>query len=292
MMKYSIALEKHVAALRPDPRFEDRVHAEAVKLGMWKPTDVGPAEQNAIVARKHLARAETFYLSADIFDAIDVSSRALPDVEWSNSLWASWPYGFMWLETPFVINPSEAWGRALPVVALGWYPSTDNEDRRPACEVVSFGELAGRLITPMYTQLIEGGSVAHLAEHPDVEPGATIVRIGRLVTAMFLWMNQRLLVTAHEQAERHARKRAAAISPEIASRGIHVIQLRRTEARGGAAGDGPVEWSCQWIVCGHWRRQFHPSTGERAPMWIVPHVKGPADKPLKTPRPTVFAVVR
>jgi hypothetical protein len=48
----------------------------------------------------------------------------------------------------------------------------------------------------------------------------------------------------------------------------------------------------QWLVSGHWRKQFYRSTGEHRPKWIEPYVKGSEDQPLKPPTETVFRVSR
>ena len=53
-----------------------------------------------------------------------------------------------------------------------------------------------------------------------------------------------------------------------------------------------VEWSCRWIVRGHWRQQWYPAQQRYVRIWIMLHVKGPEDKPIKVPRATVFAVTR
>jgi hypothetical protein len=73
---------------------------------------------------------------------------------------------------------------------------------------------------------------------------------------------------------------------------VNVVTLRR---RGSAPSDGgevAVDWTCRWFVRGHWRRQWYPVTKDHHPVWIAPYVKGPEDKPIKVPAPTVFAVVR
>lgn len=65
-------------------------------------------------------------------------------------------------------------------------------------------------------------------------------------------------------------------------------QIRRLVLRRYSANDNmdsssmKVDWSCRWMVRGHWRAQFYPSSNCHRPLWITPHVKGPATKPLKT----------
>lgn len=75
---------------------------------------------------------------------------------------------------------------------------------------------------------------------------------------------------------------------------INEVVLRRAyrEPREGKGGDSaPREYSCSWVVSGHWRNQFYPSTGEHAPKYINPYPKGPVDKPLRA-RPTVYVAKR
>ena len=75
---------------------------------------------------------------------------------------------------------------------------------------------------------------------------------------------------------------------------IQIVYLRRREQhptlRDGSS--NPVDWSCQWLVQGHWRNQYHPSDQSHKPMFIQSYVKGPEDKPFKTPRERIFAAVR
>jgi hypothetical protein len=75
---------------------------------------------------------------------------------------------------------------------------------------------------------------------------------------------------------------------------IRVIHLRGvdTGSRREFQAAGPREWSCRWLVRGHWRQQWCPGRREHRPIWITPYVRGPGDKPFKAPSAKVFAVVR
>lgn len=104
------------------------------------------------------------------------------------------------------------------------------------------------------------------------------------------FLDQRIAVEERATVERMARRRAerADIEPVV-----HVVRFRKSEARSRQiAGPLDVEWSCQWLVRGHWRNQWHPRMQRHAPVWITPHIKGPADMPLKTPAPEVWQVAR
>lgn len=118
-----------------------------------------------------------------------------------------------------------------------------------------------------------------------------------------LWLNQRIMVTANADVERHVRKRAAKTLGRNVDQ-VRVVHLRRTE-RLSKSGDREVpasvpesvdpnghrDWAYQWAVRGHWRHQYYRSLNTHQVIWIDPYVKGPEDKPLK-PSKTVFAVIR
>lgn len=117
----------------------------------------------------------------------------------------------------------------------------------------------------------------------------------RWCCAAAMFIEQELLQPHAQTVERAFRKRAVAAgrAPEEAL--CHVVRLRRATVQASAIdriGHEPVEWSCRWLVRGHWRKQYFPSRGTNVPVWIHPHIKGPEDKPMRTPKPTVFAVVR
>lgn len=91
------------------------------------------------------------------------------------------------------------------------------------------------------------------------------------------------LIVKRYQPQRTVIRRAAGRYP-IAAEGIGVILLRRAsyQFESKRKGEGePVEWSCQWWVSGHWRRQWYPSSQKHKPVWIAPYIKGPPDRPLK-----------
>lgn len=137
-----------------------------------------------------------------------------------------------------------------------------------------------------------------LADRPrelgvQVENLARQDRIGRYFAAALALMEQRIIVSRAERPSRAARKRAADVWTHEPT--IRVVTLRRSahEAGQSARSGDPVEWSCQWVVRGHWRQQAcGPERSERRPVFVLPYVKGDPDKPLKAPADRVFAVIR
>lgn len=109
-----------------------------------------------------------------------------------------------------------------------------------------------------------------------------------LASEMFL--NQRVFQSERAHVERHARKRyeKAKVDTEV-----HVIRLRVVERQYEKQTEAEaVEWTCRWMIRGHWTRQWYPSLGTHKLLWIMPYVKGPKDKPFRAPKPSVGFVVR
>ncbi len=106
----------------------------------------------------------------------------------------------------------------------------------------------------------------------------------RYLLTTFAFMEQKVLeVKRAEVTNKSARKRM-----EKEQRGavpaVRLIQLRRKQkdSAGVEHETKDVEWTCRWLVNGHWRKQWYPTKGEHHPRWIAPYVKGPEDKPLRT----------
>lgn len=120
-----------------------------------------------------------------------------------------------------------------------------------------------------------------------------IVRpISRFVAAGMVWLQQRILIETKGPVERHRRKQLAREHAVPLPGDVKVIQLRRSERQGDSQSESAasVEWSCRWIVSGHWRNQ--PMKDGRKLIYILPYVKGPTDQPLKVPTHTVYQVSR
>ena len=125
----------------------------------------------------------------------------------------------------------------------------------------------------------------------DAETLAYTEQLARFVFAASAFVQQRLAAPEPLPIARHVAKQAARVSIDSTVKTI-VLRARDRAHEIGTGDSAARAYSCRWIVRGHWRQQFYASRGEHAARWIAPHLKGPDDRPLRTPKPEVFAVVR
>jgi hypothetical protein len=194
-------------------------------------------------------------------------------------------FGFCWFPAPLTLPD-----RSLRVESIAW--ATRSESL--SVNVYGHDERKPERIWPLLTMIWPFGEAKDVgdlvADTDTAEQTRTGQRIWRYIAAVFALVEQRILVATPEGIGRAALRRlkkAKARQPPA----ILVVRLRRAEGSHAEPGE-PREWSCRWIVRGHWRQQYYPSSGEYRPIFILPHIKGPDDKPLRAPAERVFAVVR
>lgn len=206
--------------------------------------------------------------------------------------------GFVWFQRPLAW-PSHLDHRtgSSKLIALSWQRFHNTETGDTAVSVCSFADWNGHKAWPTLTIVINHGeSLRERIDGPrrsfSDEEFALAEWVLRVFGSCLTFLEQRILIAPKHRAERHARKR-------LERQGypheplIRVVELRRKQSRPDHSDEhDPVEWSCQWVVSGHWRNQWYPSMNDYQPRWIMPYVKGPEDRPLKPPRAKVFAVVR
>ncbi len=169
--------------------------------------------------------------------------------------------------------------------------------------VISCGRMSsfGLPLMIEVNQIAPGTSLRHLMNRGsrmmDSERGTFApirdrdISLLRFIMAASVWLKQRIVTIGSGHIERHRRKqimREYGVMPSD----VKVIQLRRAESdySEGPTSAQHVDWSCRWIVNGHWRNQ--PYKDEHKLIYINPYVKGPEDLPLKVPAHTVYAVNR
>lgn len=254
-------------------------------------------EAHAVAAGlgKATAMAEVYWVGRDICALIVASAASLPPASLSADL-IPCPVGWVLFERP------------LPIAALA-----DDLDPCVSQEMaaLSWAFEGGRLAVMGYAgHHPHGGD--HAASQSPLVPAELFywvmgrawddaghghrhvgesARAARYIYTLLHFLSTTILERQSLPAERHVRKRLA--RERIESEPIQVVQLRRRSAQHGPRESGePVEWSCQWIVRGHWRQHWMSSISAHQPRWILPHVKGPEGKPLKASGQRVFAVVR
>ena len=100
------------------------------------------------------------------------------------------------------------------------------------------------------------------------------------VISLFAFMNQPFGTVESRRLPR-AQRRSLQREAGLEDPQVKVITLRRTQHTKGQPTGGSTEWACRWFVKGHWRSQYYARTQQNRPLWIMPYMKGPEDKPLK-----------
>lgn len=294
MSNYSDALESRYRALGDSVRAK----AEGYECDGFR-------RSYGAMERSWLRKADTYYWASDIVNAVRHSSMTLPpDTALSFDRFPHGYAGWFWLERPVVLAPLEAFQGML------WTVHDIENGKHRVLSVTSYAQKdgylqsintahcdEGRELSEVESDALSGADISvgeklagnHGLDGIKIGEGKSAAGLLRMLIAQILWIEQQIVVAPREQAVRATRRRL----PQVTDHGIKVVRLRRAVSRPPESSRmDAVEWSCQWVVRGHWRQQYYPKTGERSPIWIMPYVKGPEDAPLKTPSPTVFAVTR
>lgn len=243
-----------------------------------------------------LASADPYYWQPEMCDLLEAVSAEMP--RWTLRREAlPTDFGFCWFARPLALPHSflrieaVAWGLRSPVSQT---PSGPAALETVVATVYACNPNDARGIVPMTTFWWPMGQAMDVEQ--DIPPSSTAemarvnVRCWRFGAAIFALLEQRILVTTREGVARATRRR---LVKDRARQPPAILVVRLRHALGTHAERGePVEWSCRWLVRGHWRQQYYPSSGEYRPIFILPHIKGPDDKPLRAPAERVFAVVR
>jgi hypothetical protein len=91
-------------------------------------------------------------------------------------------------------------------------------------------------------------------------------------------MQQQISVRHRERPDRPQRREAKRLGFD-AERDVVVVRLRREKGERHEP-QGEANYSHRFIVSGHWRNQWYPSSQMHRQIWISPFVKGPEDAPL------------
>lgn len=254
---------------------------------------------------------ETFYWSRDTSAVVDASRETIPEWHLTPDLLPAY-FGFMVFDHEFSLPAIyDRTGEAIQerVSAIGWVviskhdgsefvamplgsPPITHDDE---VSFMTFGRIGGidRVVPTAIHRWKFGETWYETARREDDEPSEYRLVRTRLIASALAFISQPFMSSAPQNVDRATRRRMARehwTHDPI----VRVVQLRRIlNQQHREHGSDPVEWSCSWVVRGHWRQQAcGPNYAERRPVFVLPYVKGDPEKPLKAPAERVFAVVR
>jgi hypothetical protein len=162
-----------------------------------------------------------------------------------------------------------------------------------------FEYLENGILFPQYYCATAMGDIVHVKDDKALMPGVfewsynlcSQDYLLKYTRALLYFIRSRITITSLKVPDRSTRRRAG--RENFTEKPINRVELRVVDYKyPNGNGNVDVEWSCRWIVRGHWRIQYYPSKKMYDLIWIMPFIKGPGDKPLKRPGAKVFSVVR
>jgi hypothetical protein len=229
--------------------------------------------------------APLYFWTARIADVVEQASRSYPLQQ--ETFLPTLPRAFCVFERPVlwaVIN-----GVRASLSALTWIKAIDEATRALKLRV------RGLVWTPPHCTVCFSAEITDPLHLPNPDGDRTfedeVRAIYRWICSASMFVEQRIAENGDVRVGKHVARRADKLHvPPTCS----VVQMRRLDRRhvNAAESEAAVDWQCQWLVRGHWRQQFYPSANRHVPRWVAPYIKGPVDKPMRTPKPTVFVVRR
>jgi len=273
--RYSEVLDAQIELLNywgdPAHKYGDRDSDEALQLTVGM-----------------LGLAEAFYITPAICGLLSEAAQSIPE-SWiftEESLYT--PRGFVWLGSPINIPDEEG-----PVVGFVW--ASLDSSKHGKYVVLTWFDRIGSFPVPLPSQTIywEHGLSLGIPVSKESKNPLAVLTMRRFFATLMSFLQQRILVTPKFSPDRMARRRFEKAMQKPPSNEVRVVKLRSIERRTGEGEHRDVEWTCQWIVHGHWRNQPYGPAGQKhyRPKWITPYRKGPENKPLRHPE-RLFAVVR
>jgi hypothetical protein len=255
------------------------------------------------------SKADTYYISQEIGEVLSGGLDTLPNTPLGN-IRPNSPYGWAFFQKPLSYSfPAYMQRLDWNLQGLAWGPSPDSPASRAGLNIAVFG------LSPLTAHLECVGMTAwewrggwdvdfprwglvsdafENLEDDTVEYGPEEYALGqwmsKLILSFFAFIRQECVTIQNQPAARPIRRHLP--KTYTAEPIIKVIQLRRRSTATNGDESVSVDYSCRWLVRGHWRNQFYPGSKSHRPRYIQPYVKGPDDKPLKPTKSSLFAVVR
>jgi hypothetical protein len=273
------------------------------------PPEVGEPERQQWKTDLHaLERAEPFYWNDRCRDLIITAMQdfKLEDIECSRHLVYS-EFAWCWFggKPLFMLETLEK--DFIPVRAITWFNFTGYDGQSylgmtayAPVLVTPEGAPTGAVVPVLWACVNHGEKMStqiretqlQFIGYSDEQTLREVDQMKLFICASSTFLRQEILPVVSVPLERHARKRLEKKGYE--AKPISVVQLRRTATgeKHESESTSAVEWNYQWTVRGHVRQQYYKTLNEHLPIWIHPHLKGPADKPLKPRSFPIYAVTR
>jgi hypothetical protein len=230
-----------------------------------------------------IKQSTPIFIEGEMLRLVQHAMHTLPDDARFSSETLMFPNGLVYADQPLAILAKDSpivvsqWGThanwgAGRVAYLSWHDIPRHKWHRP---------MRAPLLWPFLTgAVVEGATLKEFQNRGDPAALDDHTTFARFMITLWIMLQQRIAVKEDEQRNvaLSRTRRTDAVAPP---RTVMVVRLRRPSNDDGSEHrNSPVDWSHRWMVNGFWRNQYHPSTGEHAPTWIAPYIKGPGDKPL------------
>jgi hypothetical protein len=258
------ALDRQLDAARVCVEHPDLVNK------LW---DFGAGPQDAIGIGRHILSCETVFVDRDL----------MPLVQLAVDTWQPEPLSAPMIPDAFVsldpaLDISARDGGRVAISAIAW--STTN---------VFMRGLRSPGIFTLHCQDVDGRPVP---ENLGSRPYGQVPTAGQslaVMQALSRLLEQRVVLKHRERPTAHVRARAAKVKRPEAD--VLVVSLRRPAHR-ATDGAREVDWTCRWMVSGHWMNAWCPSIETHRQTWVSAYIKGPADAPLRLHSARVWGLVR
>jgi len=237
------------------------------------------------------SQADTYYISEEIADVLVAGFDTLPNTPLGevrpNSL-----YGWAFFQRPMVCPFPTRGNVTWTIQALAWGPFGWDSDE---------GLNLGIFVRNPWSSHLPCSGMTSWDWESGWDRDGWIVDAGvadreltdwtrKLAFSFFAFIRQECVSIQHQSVSRPIRRH---LPPSYTAEPvIKIIQLRRRSPATNGLEPQSRDYSCRWLVRGHWRNQFYPSSKSHRPRFIPAYVKGPDDKPLKSTKSSIFAVVR
>lgn len=257
----------------------------------WAASHVNPATSSADLdpwissLGTDLFGATTYQVTAEMTDLAMALRETTPDLEEIRAEDLPAPSGFMWFDKPVPRPSVDDDGREpLLMHAASWAPipamqvrenTTGQTLTMPGVRIREWGYNNDPAVYPRPLHLIGQSAL------PVTHGIRTTLAEHWLMHMVWILMGMEIVTVNPEEPGRHGRKRAS----NLRYQEIRVIRLRRSaRTEKPEVAHRQVDWSCCWLVRGHWRQAPHGGTfaDGRSRTWVRAHIKGPDGLPLRT----------